>query len=569
MSKEPPSTAFASPFVRSDAMMMSDVLSKLDKVEVTEIQRRDLKSAIRSVCRLLDRSPAEVPANTSWVRIALRRIHPVQAGISEKRLKNIRASVLKALELYGASRLRSDWQSAPTAEWEALLATVFGKPDSWRLSRLAQYCTAVDVPPHKVSDVEVLGLLAVLQSETFIAKPEDTARQIVLAWNRLKQAIPEWPQIVLTFPRRKEPWTFPMDQFPKSLQDDVEIWIDRLANPDPLSTEGPSRALRPATIEYWRFALRQVASAIVHSGTAIDSITDLASLLDLDRLRAGLRFLLNRYGGKPTEMIYKLATCMKSVARYHVKVVDTHQKELDALCRRLVVKQAGLRAKNQSRLEQLDDDRNLARLLHLPMRLRDAAKVPSLSVLRRALLVQCALSIEILLHAPMRIGNLSALSLERHIRRARVKGVECLVVTIPASEVKNSRDLSFELTGDTLELYDLYMKEHRPVLLGVPSEYLFPAKNGGPKPGQSLSTLIKETILAHTGLVIHAHLFRSIAGKIHCMISPGDFLTLSHAIGDSHATTMKSYAQFEQKNAVRHYHASVSKARQQLSGGKK
>lgn len=569
MSKETPSTAFASPFIRPNAMMMSDILVKLDGIEMSAIQLRDLKSAIRSVCRLFGRSPTEVPANISWVGVALRRVHPVQTGISEKRLKNIRADVLRALELSGASSARSDWQSTPTPEWADLLATVQGRPESWRMSRLAQYCTAVDVAPHKVSDVEVLGLLAVLKSETFISNPEVTVRKTVLAWNRLTQAVPEWPQNELTFPRRKEPWTFPLDQFPSSFQDDVEIWIDRLANPNPLSTEGPSRALRPATIDYWRFALRQIASAIVRSGTPIDSITDLASLLDLARLRGGLRFLLNRYGGKPTEMIYKLATCMKSVARYHVKVDDTHQNELDALCRRLVVKQAGLRAKNQSRLEQLDDDRNLARLLHLPLHLCGSAKGPSFSILKRALLIQCALCVDILLHAPMRIGNLSALSLNRHIRRARVKGVECLVVTISASEVKNSRDLSFELTGGTLELFDLYMKEHRPVLLGLPSEYLFPAKNGGPKPAQALSTLIKDTILAHTGLVIHAHLFRSIAGKIHWMISPGDFLTLSHAIGDSHATTMKSYAQFEQKNAVRHYQASVAKARQQLSGGKK
>ncbi|MEL7471578.1 MAG: hypothetical protein AAFN27_24235 [Pseudomonadota bacterium] len=46
------------------------------------------------------------------------------------------------------------------------------------------------------------------------------------------------------------------------------------------------------------------------------------------------------------------------------------------------------------------------------------------------------------------------------------------------------------------------------------------------------------------------------------MIHPGDFLTLGHAIGDSLQTAMKSYAQFEQQNAVRHYQSSVEEARQ-------
>jgi hypothetical protein len=71
-------------------------------------------------------------------------------------------------------------------------------------------------------------------------------------------------------------------------------------------------------------------------------------------------------------------------------------------------------------------------------------------------------------------------------------------------------------------------------------------------------------ILEHTGLTINAHLFRSIAGKIHSLAAPGDFVTLSHVIGDSLKTAMKSYAQFEQKNSLEHYQRSVDKARSQL-----
>jgi hypothetical protein len=115
-----------------------------------------------------------------------------------------------------------------------------------------------------------------------------------------------------------------------------------------------------------------------------------------------------------------------------------------------------------------------------------------------------------------------------------------------------------------LALFDIYMKEHRPALLRAPSEYLFPAQNGGPKRPSALSEHIKATIHEHTGLEVHPHLFRSIAGKIHCMIHPGDFLTLGHAIGDTLQTAMTSYAQFEQQNAVRHYQASVAEARNRL-----
>ncbi|MBW0158424.1 tyrosine-type recombinase/integrase [Sedimentimonas flavescens] len=554
------------PFVSPESLMMSQVLTKLDELQIPAMRCRDLKSAVRSVCRLIDRAPEEVPANINWVQIRLRRIHPVQAGISEKRLKNIRSDVLKALELCGASRARADWLREPSTEWAHLLESVPTKPDAWKLTQLAQFCTALGVQPDAVEDAHIAGLLAALTRETFTDKPEAKVGAIVSVWNRLHKTLPDWPSPPLTYPRQREPWTFPLERFPESFQTDVERWIDRLANPDPLSGDGPARPLRPASIERWRFMIREMASAIVRGASiSMEEMHDLGCLVDLDRIKAGLRFLLDRFGGKPTEAIHGLAIGMKSLAKYHVKVDTEHLEALAGLCKRLNLDVDGLRAKNQARLEQLEDEENLALLLDLPRQLRKRVEGRDLREHRHALMIQAALCIEILLHAPMRMGNLSRLSLERHIRRARVKGEACLLITIPGAEVKNNRDLSFELTGDALELFDLYMSQHRPVLLQEPSEFLFPARDGSPKRVHALSALIKKTIHEQTGLDIHPHLFRSIAGKIHCMIHPGDFATLGHAIGDTLQTAMKAYAQFEQKNAVKHYQASVTAARQQLT----
>jgi hypothetical protein len=57
------------PFVAPSGLMMSDVLLMLEDVRLPEIRRRDFKSAIRSVCRLIDRLPEEVPANINWVHV--------------------------------------------------------------------------------------------------------------------------------------------------------------------------------------------------------------------------------------------------------------------------------------------------------------------------------------------------------------------------------------------------------------------------------------------------------------------------------------------------------------------
>lgn len=561
MSSEDQNSRQQSPFVNPNGMMMATVLSKLDTVDVSDIQRRDLKSAVRSVCRLVERRPEEVPANINWVHIRLRRIHPVQVGISEKRLKNIRSGVLKALELCGASRERSDWLRPPSQAWVSLLDTIPNKHDRWKLSQLAQFCTAAMVEPMEVADHHVKALIEALENDTFVDKPAAKVSAAVSVWNRLRKTRPGWPQRSLSFPRVKEPWTIPIEQFPESFVRDVDAWLDRLRNPDPISGEGPLRPVRPSTLKHRRFQIQEMASALVRSGHPITAIKDLAYLVDIEHFKIGLRFMMGRFGGKPTEAIHGLAMGITAVAKHHVKANPEHIDQLKRITQRLNLEVDGLRAKNQERLSQLDDEENLARLLHLPERLLAAANKPGFQDHRRALLIQAALAIEILLHAPMRIGNLCSLHLERHIRRAIVKRQTCLVISVPGHEVKNGKDLTFELTRETIHLFDLYIREHRPVLLREPSDYLFPAQDGGHKRASALSNLIKTTIYDHTGLVIHAHLFRSIAGKIHSMIHPGDFLTLGHAIGDSLKTAMKSYAQFEQQNAVRHYQSSVETVR--------
>jgi len=164
-------------------------------------------------------------------------------------------------------------------------------------------------------------------------------------------------------------------------------------------------------------------------------------------------------------------------------------------------------------------------------------------------------------HKGMRIGNLSALHLERHLRPFGSGRTRQIHIHIPAEEVKNNKALDYLLPTNVAALLDLYLTKARPVLEGQQSDYLFPKQKGGPKPSSHLSELIKDTILEHTGLVINAHLFRSIAGKIHSLVQPGDFVTLSHVLNNSLGTSMKSYAQFERQSSLQHYQNSLQAAR--------
>lgn len=567
MTNDTPQKANVSPFVSPQTRMLDSVITQIDGMaDLTPTRRRDLKSALSTIARLLGKAPNRVPANINWIYIRLRRVAPAAHNMSAKRFKNIKSDAIKALALTGCSRERADWLRPPCPAWQALLDRVTDKHDLWKLTQLAQYCSALSVPPNAMNDDHIRGLLETLIAESFQNRPEHKVAEAIKVWNRLRGEVDGWPDIQLSrLPRKKEPWTIALEQFPQSLQDDVAAWINRLANPDLLDEDAPAKPLRPTTIKHRQFQLREVASALVHAGMPISQINSLAVLVDFNNIKRALRWMMGRFDDKPTEAIKGVAVCLQAVARHHVRQDESEIKSIAALIKRLGRDADGLREKNRQRLMQLDDPANLAKLLHLPAALvKIAQRLHATKPRQAALKLQAALAIEILLNAPMRIGNLSTLHLERHLRPMGSGRKRQVHVHIPAEEVKNDKALDYLLPTDVAVLIDLYLTQARPVLEGQPSEYLFPAQNGGSKPPEGLSRLIKETILEYTGLVINAHLFRSIAGKIHSLAQPGDFVTLSHVLNNSLPMAMKAYAQFERQSSLQHYQNSLQAAR---SGG--
>lgn len=553
-----------SPFIAQDQMFLADVIEHLDQVEdLSPTRKRDLKSAIRSIARLVHGSLETTPANINWLNVRLRRVHPAEANISKKRFQNIKSDALKALELVGASRSRKDWLSAPSDAWQALLDDIPDKHDRWKLTQLAQYCSAIGCAPSHVTDQVLIDLLKVIMEESFQNRPEHVVANAIKAWNGLRREIDGWPDIALSpLPPKKPRWTFPLDTFPESFQADVASWLDRLSNPDLLDGSGPAKPLRPSTVAHRRFQIQEAASALVRSGRPQGEVTSLAMLVDLKNLKAALRWMMDLFDGKPTEAIKGVAICLQAIAKHHVKLPDDDIAQVKGIITRMGREDGGLREKNRLRLLQLEDPGNLAKLLHLPTALvTEAERLFTIRPRKAALLLQAALGIEILLNAPMRISNLATLHLTDHMRPHRVGRERRTHIHIPPQEVKNNVALDYELGDEATSLLDIYLRKARPILLVQPSDYLFPARNGGPKPSAHLSRLIKETILEHTGLTIHAHLFRSIAGKIHSLAQPGDFVTLAYVLNDSLKTAMKSYAQFERRSALEHYQASVAAAR--------
>src|SRR5205823_1472985 len=146
-----------------------------------------------------------------------------------------------------------------------------------------------------------------------------------------------------------------------------------LSGKDPLGFGGFT-PVRPSTRETRDRQMRALASAMVHRGIPVHSLTSVADLVHLPHFTEGLRYFLERRGNKTSLTVAQLAGAMKAIAKHYVKVSPEHLTQMTTLVSRLTPEgRKGMTQKNRSRLRPYDDPENVKALLHLPNRLMQVA----------------------------------------------------------------------------------------------------------------------------------------------------------------------------------------------------
>jgi integrase len=251
---------------------------------------------------------------------------------------------------------------------------------------------------------------------------------------------------------------------------------------------------------------------------------------------------------------------LKVVAKRHVRVDEATLKRLERMDARLAVKSdPGMTAKNRERLRPLEDPATLRRLLQLPPRLFDRS-IGKREPLGAALAQEEAVAMAILVHCPIRCANLTGIHLERNLRRPRDGRV---FLVFGPDEVKNGRDIEFELPRAVAEMIDLHLATRSPRLCPPGTPWLFPRRDGcAPMARSRLSTRVKARILRETGLVVNVHLFRHLACWIWLDANPGQYEVARRLLGHSAlSTTLNAYAGFEAGTATRLFAEAVEAAR--------
>jgi len=512
--------------------------------EISSVRRASIGSAVNTVCRVLGMPPEAVPANPAFIRRKLNAARPAAAGVTDKRLSTVKSEVLFALRHLGMTA-RGIYPTPMIGKWGTLWKRLPDKYARTVFSRFFRYCSARGVEPAAVDDLVATQFMQALTDETLVKAPRVNHQNLCRVWNRMQGLVPGWPDVALTVPRYTDHYSLPWSSFPGSFREDVESYLASLANDDILDLNSAPRPLKPRTLKAYRYELRRFASALVCQGHDAMRITSLAYLVDLRHVEHGLRFLLKRNGDRPMSSAADLATLLGKVAKYWVCAPVDSVAMINRYARRVRPPIGGLGVKNRMRLAPLRDEQNLARLFLLPPKIRKEVEKKNRCTRADALLMQYAVALMILTYAPIRIGNLANLHIEKNLRwwsGSDMNGI--LVIDIDGSSVKNDQTLSFPVPSDCADLIRLYLREYQPRLAVGGSPYLFPSDlPGRPKRadtlGKQLARLIRRTI----GLEVNPHLYRHLVHLVVLNRYPGAYAMVSRVLGHkSLQTAISNYA---------------------------
>lgn len=525
-------------------------------------RRQDLASALRTVAKALGKSPEDLPANPASLRQRLVRFTPAMAGVSRRRWQNALSLVRAAFKHAGLTQVPGRSRTPLSAAWAELFRHISNPKTRYGLSRFARYCSERGIAPEAVDDAVLEAFRNDLVERAVVNHPDEIHRNTCVLWNKARRTIPVWPPQCLSVHDRRRFFALPWAAFPDSLKLDVDAYLERLAGKD-LLAGGNFRPLRPISIANRLKMLRAFASALVHRGRNPQHLCALYDLIAIEAVTDGLRFYLARSDNKVTAQIHEIAHVLTAVARHWVEVGEEHLKKLEDICDSLRRPERGIMsAKTRHRLRPFADPAVVQALLTVSDRILLEAKRKRQIPRAAALEVQTALAIELLLMVPIRIGNLARIDIERQLIRHRGGTMQ---LAINGAETKNGIAVEAVLPAHLVSMIDSYLADHRPLLAGESSSWLFPGRGGRPLGAQALGKRISKALKCHAGLDVNPHLFRAIAGKLYLDRNPGAYGLLRLVLGHrSVDTTTRYYCGTETTSALRQFDDTILRMRATL-----
>jgi integrase len=534
---------------------MPAALARSGKLSPTRV--RDLRSAVKRVADLLGDEPAAISLDIAGISARLNTINPVAAGMTGKRLANIRSDFLAAAKACEVQPVTSAKSLSP--EWAKLFKRRSGRRTHLGLMRLARYSSARGIRPRDINDDVVSALIAEVRNGSLHRNPNRLHRQVTLIWNEVAVRVPGLKMVtVASFrgPPKRVDWAL----LPAAFRQDVDNYLSWGSGSDPFAADARSRALAPETLRLRRDQIHAAASALVECGTKPASIRSLAELVTANNLKTILRRRLERVGGEENSFNHNLGRVLLQIAREWVNVAPPVLAELKRLVGKMPVPAMGLTDKNKRFLRQFDDPKALQRLVQLPEQLWSEVKRDSKPSFRTLAKAHAALAIAVLTYIPLRVQNLSDLAFDTHLfLRAGTGAISTLELS--NGEVKNKRDLAFDIPHAVAKMLLEYRDRIAPRIIGHRPARLFVKVDGTPKGQRSVALLIASYAKRRAGIVVSPHQFRHLSAKVLLDAQPGAFETVRQLLGHkNNQTTVNAYAGIDSRRAARHHQHLVDQA---------
>jgi len=537
-------------------LTLADVIESISRLEgLAESRRRDLRSAVSSVARLLGLSTDDIVVNVPDLRRGIASLHHVPARITRKRLTNIKSDFKSALELVRA--LPPCHPDVPLSEaWKTFLSLGQKSHQAGFLARLSRYCAATGLEPEEVDDNVMEAFQAYLDARLITSDPANICRQSRYKFNAILRdnGLPIPPLTT----RQERHRNLPLDVYPVGFREDLDGLVAKREAEDDWDEEGYGQPQSPITIRNLKARIRQALDAAISAGRSQDDFQSLADLANLETVRVAIAQRRQTRGGELRPSDYEIAYTLYGIAKHHVKAdtaeLQSFKKMITALGKTVGALSREMGERPRRQLDQfLYSSESVDRLLLMPQGIMSGIKDQPISR-NIALEAMRAAALAILLAYPIRIKNLTQLRIGKSIRANEVKGVLRYQILVEAKDVKNGVKLEALLSSRTSRIVELYITKFRKQVAPNPTTVLFPTSSGGMRNPGDFGTSLTKTVRDATGLYLTPHVFRHFAGFLYLQANPGNYVTVQKLLGHKKIdTTIKFYAPLTSAAAVEQY----------------
>jgi integrase len=542
----------------STAITLQHLLDEMEGREALSVTRlRDMRSAVKRLAALLGEDPGRIPLNMSALSRKLAEVNPVAMGLTSKTFSNIKSDFIAAVKTAELTPLRHRTKAPLNAEWTSMLALLPGKRPRVGLSHLARYASALGIAPDEINDAIIETFIAEIRDGSLRRSSQNLHRMVSQVWNEVVRqlGLNLQPVTVPCFrrPPRRTEWML----LPKEFRTDVDQYLSWCAGADPFAADARSRVLAPGTCALRQNLVHTAVTALVESGVKPDAIRSMADLVSPENFKRILRRRHETVGNRQTATNRDLAEALVQIGHEWVKVDAGVLAELKRLTTKVPMPLSGLTAKNRRSLRQFDDLEVLRRLFNLPRRLWAELKRDQRWNRLTLAKAQAALAVAILSYMPLRLHNLTALAFDVHLfLREGARAISTLELT--AAEVKNRRELAFDIPPHVAGMMIEYRDHIAPKVIGHRPKQLFVNIDGTPKGHDAVAELITRYLNKRAGIVLTPHQFRHLSAKVLLDAEPGSFETVRQLLGHANLNaTVGAYAGIDSRRAARHHQTLV------------